>query len=64
MSRNRGGGDGGFEGLVIWLVLFAFFGPVFAQKLTNSLGDVLVILAPSATVLVVVGVGLYLMRTR
>jgi len=65
MSRSRGDrSGGGLDGLVFWLVLFAFFGPALALKFASSLNQVIAILAPYATVLVVSGVGLYIYRSR
>jgi len=61
MARNSGDG---FDRFVVWLFVFAFFGPALALKLTNTIDQVIVTMAPYATVLAVTALGVYLFRTR
>lgn len=62
MSRERGSGS--FDRFVIWLLAFAFFGPALAVRLTDSIDDVIVTLAPYATVLVVAALVIFTVRNR
>ena len=61
MARNS---VDGFERLVVWLLVFAFFGPVLAVQLADTIDQVLLTMAPYASVLVLAGLSVYVFRSR